>query len=203
MISDQQIDFIEQSIADSQVKSKELRDDLLDHMCCLVEIEMKKGLTFDQAYQKAFLQTSPNGYGEIQNETLFLLNYNKIMNMKRFTYLSGFVFSMGFSFGCLFKIMHWPWANMMMSIGLIGAAFVFVPMLLINKYKTVLHSVLSEKMKWVFGVISLLLLVASAIFKINHLMGANVLLMSAFLIFGFGFLPFLFFRMYKQSIENI
>ncbi|MEQ8471100.1 MAG: hypothetical protein RIC35_07940 [Marinoscillum sp.] len=203
MISDEQVDFIEQSIAESNVKNKELRDDLLDHMCCLVEIEMKKGLTFDQAYQKAFLQTSPNGYGEIQNETLFLLNYNKIMNMKRLTYTSGFIFSMAFSFGCLFKILHWPGANLLTSIGLIGATFVFVPMLLINKYKSVLHSVLSEKMKWIFGILSMLLLVASVIFKINHLMGANILLMSAFLIFGFGFLPFLFFRMYKQSIDQL
>ena len=91
MITDEQVDFIEKEILKGDVKSKELRDDLLDHMCCLVEIEIKKGLSFEQAYQKAFLQTSPNGYGEIQNETLFLLNYNKIMNMKRLTYISSFL----------------------------------------------------------------------------------------------------------------
>lgn len=203
MISDEQVDFIEQAIANSNVRNKELRDDLLDHMCCLVEIEIKKGLSFDQAYQKAFLQTSPNGYGEIQNETLFLLNYNKIMNMKRLTYISGFIFSLGFTSGSLFKLLHWPGANMLLSIGLIGIAFVFIPLLLINKYKSVLHSVLSEKMKWAFGVLSLLLFVTSIIFKTYHLMGANILLMSAFLIFGFGFLPFLFFRMYRQSMDNI
>ncbi|WP_421877187.1 GldL-related protein [Marinoscillum sp.] len=203
MITDEQVDFIEKQIVAADVKSKSLRDDLLDHMCCLIEMETKKGLSFDQAYQKAFLQTSPNGYGEIQNETLFLLNYNKIMNMKRMTYISGFIFSVTLSVGALFKILHWPGANLQLMIGTFGLAFIFVPLILINKYKSLVQEVLSERMKWIFGILSLLLFLASSLFKLNHLMGANILLMSSFLIFGFGYLPFLFFRMYKSSVEEM
>ena len=203
MITDEQVDFIEKEILKGDVKSKELRDDLLDHMCCLVEIEIKKGLSFEQAYQKAFLQTSPNGYGEIQNETLFLLNYNKIMNMKRLTYISGFIFSASFTLGMLFKLLHWPGATSMLYMGIFGLAFVFVPMLLVNRYKELIHSALSERMKWILGLLSLLLFVAATFFKFNHLMGANILLIFSFLFFGFGFLPFLFFRMYKESMDKL
>lgn len=203
MINDEQIEFIEAAIAAGNVRSKELRDDLLDHMCCLVEIEMKRGLSFDQAYQKAFLQTSPNGYGEIQNETLFLLNYNKIVNMKRLTFISGFVLSLAFVLGALFKIMHWPGANIMLFGGTFGLAFIFVPLLLVNRFKGEVHTVLSERMKWILGSVSIILLAVATIFKIMHLMGASALLTLAFLVFGFGFLPFLFFRMYKQSVEKL
>ena len=167
MITDQQVDFIEKAIAESNVKSRELRDDLLDHMCCLVEMEIKKGLSFEQAYQKAFLQTSPNGYGEIQNETLFLLNYNKIMNMKRLTYIVGFIFSLVFTAGFAFKMLHWPGATVLLTSGLGGLAFLFVPLLLINKFKGAVHSVLSEKMKWVTGSL-VLLLMASGVWRLHR-----------------------------------
>ena len=203
MITDEQVDFIEKEILKGEVKSKELRDDLLDHMCCLVEIDLKKGLSFEQAYQKAFLQTSPNGYGEIQNETLFLLNYNKIMNMKRLTYISGFIFSAAFTFGLLFKLLHWPGADLQLLIGTFGLSFIFVPLVLINKYKALVQEVLSERMKWIFGLLSLVLFVVGTLFKINHFMGANILVIFSFLFFGFGFLPFLFFRMYKESMDKL
>ena len=203
MITDEQVDFIEKEILKGDVKSKELRDDLLDHMCCLVEIEIKKGLSFEQAYQKAFLQTSPNGYSEIQNETLFLLNYNKIMNMKRLTYISGFIFSAAFTFGLLFKLLHWPGADLQLLIGTFGLSFIFVPLVLINKYKALVQEVLSERMKWIFGLLSLVLFVVGTLFKINHFMGANILVIFSFLFFGFGFLPFLFFRMYKESMDKL
>lgn len=203
MITDEQVDFIEKQIVASDVKSKSLRDDLLDHMCCLIEMETKKGLSFDQAYQKAFLQTSPNGYGEIQNETLFLLNYNKIMNMKRLTYTIGFIFSLAFTIGFAFKMLHWPGANVLLSSGLAGLAFLFTPLLLINKFKGQVHAVLSEKMKWITGSIVLLLLAVGYYFKINHWPGANIMMLSSMIVLGFGYLPFLFFRMYKSSIEEM
>ncbi len=203
MITDEQVDYIEAQIKESKIKNKSLSDDLLDHMCCLVEINMKKGLTFEQAYQKAFLQTSPNGYEEIQNETLFLLNYNKIMNMKRLTYISGFVFSLAFSAGTLFKILHQPGAMLLLGIGLFGFSFIFIPIFLVSKYKELAVQVMSERLKWIFGAASVILLGLSSLMKIMHLMGAGVMLATSFLIFGFGFLPFLFFRMYKKSVETL
>jgi hypothetical protein len=39
--------------------------------------------------------------------------------------------------------------------------------------------------------------------KLQHLMGAAFMLGLSFLVFGFGFLPFLFFRMYKKSVEEV
>ena len=57
-------------------------------------------------------------------------------------------------------------------------------------------------MKWIFGILSIALLVAAISMKMLHLMGAALLLMLGFLVFGFGFLPFLFFRMYKKSVDE-
>ena len=201
MITDQQIDFISNEIEKANIKNQMLRDDLVDHMCCLIELDIKKGLSFDQAYQKAFLQTSPNGYEEIQTETLFLLNKNKIIIMKRITYLSGFIFSLAITFGGMMKLLHLPGAAVLLFGGITGFAFIFIPLIVINQLKGSLNQHLSERFKWVFGALSIILVLMGALLKILHLPGAMITLGIGVLFFGIGFLPFLFFRMYRQSIE--
>lgn len=202
-LNEQQVDFIDQAISKEGLRNKSLQADLLDHMCCLVEMEMQRGLTFEQAYQKAYFQTAPTGFVDIQNETIFLLNYNKLLIMKRFIYLSGYLFATAWVIGIFFKLMHLPGAMILMFGGGTGLAFVFLPLLLLNKYKDLAVQAMSEKMKWTLGALSFFLFMVASWMKLAHLMGAGVMLGVSFLVFGFGFLPFLFFRMYKKSLESI
>ncbi|WMN06856.1 hypothetical protein QYS48_34010 [Marivirga arenosa] len=202
MITDEQLAYIANQINDSNISSLEMRDDLIDHFCCLIEIEMQRGRDFEDAYQKAYEQTTPNGFEEIQYETLFLLNHKKIILMKQFTYISGFIFSFSFTVGLFFKLMHFPGANIMMFSGLLGVSFIFLPLLLIIKFKDKVLTLISERLKWIFGTFSLMLIFLGSFFKLLHLQGAGVLFGLGFLIFGFLFLPFYFFRMYKSSQEE-
>jgi hypothetical protein len=203
MLSEAQEKIIIEEIEQSSVKSRELKDDLIDHFCCLVEIEMNKGKTFQIALQSAYKQTAPNGLNEIQNETIFLLNYNKIMLMKRLTYASGYLFALALIVGIFFKLMHLPGATVLMFGGGSGFAFIFIPLLLINKFKRSAPKVMSEKLKWILGATSLIMFMLASWMKLQHLMGAAFMLGLSFLVFGFGFLPFLFFRMYKKSVEEV
>ena len=50
MITDEQINFIAKEIDNAKISNPLLQDDLIDHMYCLIEIDIKKGLSFDQAY---------------------------------------------------------------------------------------------------------------------------------------------------------
>lgn len=196
-------DRIIEEVNSSSIKSQALKDDLIDHFCCLVEMEMDKGLPFDEALENAYDQTAPNGLDEIQQETIFLLNYSKIMLMKRLTYVSGYLFSLTWATGALFKILHLPGAGVLLGIGGLGVAFIFLPLLLVNRYKNLAREVMSEKMKWVFGIASIILLILSITMKMFHLQGAALMLGISFLVFGFGFLPFLFFRMYRKSVDEL
>ena len=203
MMTDEQIEFLEKEINESSITERSLREDLLDHMCCLIEIEMNRGLEFEKAYQKAYLQTTPNGYDEIQRETVFLLNKNKIITMKRLTFITGFFFSITLTAGFYFKVMHLPGAGLLMALGLAGFLFIFFPLILINQYKYLINQVLTERLRLIFGLLSLFLIPLGTVMKFLHLPGAAVLLGVGAIIFGFGFLPFLFFRMYKRSIEQV
>ncbi len=202
MITDEQFSYISQQIKQSGISPKEVQDDLIDHFCCLVEIEMQRGSSFEHAYQNAYQQTTPNGFEEIQNETFFLLNHKKIILMKQFTYISGYLFALSTTVGAFFKVMHFPGANIMLFSGLLGLSFIFLPLLLINKFKDKVFNVLSEKLKWIFGTASIMLILIGSGFKILHLQGAAVIFGLGMISFGILFLPFLFFRMYKSSQED-
>ena len=203
MIAEEYEERIIEEVNKSTLKDQTLKDDLIDHFCCLVELEMKKGALFEKALEKAYQQTAPNGLDEIQQETIFLFNYSKIMFMKRLTYFSGYLFALMSITGVFFKMMHLPLATILSFIGGTGLVFVFLPLLIINKFKTKAHQVLTERMKWILGTLSGVLFMLASFMKIYHLQGAALMLGVSFLVFGFGFLPFLFFRMYKKSVDEL
>lgn len=203
MLTEAQEDQIIEAVHASRIKNRLLKEDLIDHLCCLTDMHINKGEDFEEALKKAFNQTAPNGLDEIQKETIFLLNYSKIMFMKRLMYVVGYLFTVTWVAGIAFKLLHMPGAGVLLGVGALGLAFIFIPMFLINRYKNFAREVLSERLKWIFGGVSFLLLVTSITMKFLHLMGAGLMLGLSFLVFGIGFLPFLFFRMYKKSVQEL
>ena len=53
MIEDKYVDKVIYVIEGSSLKKRELKDDLIDHLCCLIEMEMNWGLDFESAFNKA------------------------------------------------------------------------------------------------------------------------------------------------------
>lgn len=66
----------------------------------------------------------------------------------------GTLLAIAFCFSVLFKIMHWPYANMLGNICVFGTILVFVPMYLVNSFKT--------KDQQTNALITVILIVASA-----------------------------------------
>jgi hypothetical protein len=108
MLSESQEEFIKREIDSSSVELATLKDDLFDHFCCSIEIEMKGGKSFEDAYKTVYQAVCPNGLEEIERETFFLLNLKKILFMKKFMYSLGLLTTISTSIGWLFKILHWP-----------------------------------------------------------------------------------------------
>lgn len=178
-----------------------LRDDVLDHLCCVVEIKLKKGNDFILALQEASHELAPEGLIEIQRETIFLLNSTKIIRMKRIMYAIGLLSAIGMTMGLTMKMLHLPGSGELSSISFLGFTLLFLPMVLIDRYKQNLHKALSERLRLIIGFLSAVLIGLSVLFKTFHYEGADIVLLVGIAFFSFGFLPFLFFGMYKKSIS--
>jgi hypothetical protein len=195
------IDIIRYRIDQSDVTMDTLRDDLLDHLCCVVEQKIDEGQSFEFALQEAFHELAPHGLDEIQRKTFYLLKSPKIIFMKKVMYLIGLITTISMSLGWTFRILNWPGGNELLTYGFLGFVLLFIPMVAVNYFKVNLHGALSEKLRIVLGVSSGIIVGLAIVLKFLHLPGADQLLFGGTLLFSFGFLPFLFFNMYKKAVS--
>ncbi|GAB3218267.1 hypothetical protein J0A67_02405 [Algoriphagus aestuariicola] len=203
ILEDKEVSFIKGEIEKSKISISELKDDLLDHFCCFIENELNKGRSFESSYVKALNHICPDGFDEIQKETIYLLNSKKIIAMKRIMYLIGLLASMSMTLGWLFKYLNWKGGGDMLTYGMIFFLVLFLPMLAINRYKMTLSGVLSEKLKIIFGFSGAIVTGLGVILRTSGMQYGTLIVIVGALIIAFGFLPFLFFRMYRKSIEQI
>lgn len=198
-LSDEQIDFIVGKVNESQIKSKELKEDLVDHFCCIIEDNMRQGSSFEESYNKAYQSICPGGLNEIYQESIFLLSSKRIGIMKRLLLASGFIVIFILLTGIVFKIQHWPAGGLLLLAAAATLIFVFLPLLFLYFYKSEYSKYLSYRMKYLMGYIGLALLLTGAVMKLFHLPGTGWTLLISLVVLNFGFLPILFYRSYKGS----
>jgi hypothetical protein len=118
-------------------------------------------------------------------------------------YLIGLLASMSMTLGWLFKYLNWKGGGDMVTYGMICFLLLFLPMLAINSYKMTLGKALSENLKIILGFSGAIVTGLGILLRTCGMQYGSLLVVIGTLIIAFGFLPFLFFRMYRKSIEQI
>jgi len=124
-VSNEQVEFILHDLQAKGIELEELRLDLLDHICLIIENTITSADQFNEVYSKVLKQFYIKDIKEIEEETLILLTYKNYYAMKKMMFLTGAFSTFAFLAGSLFKIMHWPAANvlLMLAIGTFGLIF--------------------------------------------------------------------------------
>lgn len=199
-LTEENIEYITKIVNSSKIKSVELKEDLIDHFCCAIEEYMRKGLSFEKSYEKAYLIISPDGFDEIQRDTIFLLTAKRIKTMKQFMYISGYLFLLGYITTGFLKINHIEGGQIVFLITVVILVFLFLPSLFIYLYKRKLTRSINDKLMYVSGLFGVALFVVYAVLKISHWPNTNIILYASVFITCFVFLPLLVFKMYKKSL---
>src|SRR5688572_3287209 len=124
-LSQDRIEMIRRHITNNDVTTETLRDDLLDHICCVIERKMEKDISFENALSEALYEVAPHGLDEIQRKTFYLLKSPKIIFMKRVIYSIGLVSACALSLGWLFNILRWPGGRELSNYGSLVFLMVF------------------------------------------------------------------------------
>ena len=133
VLTTDQIDFIASDIQDRGVSFDELAESLLDHICCSIESSPEQN--FDKAYQKALAAFGEEGLLKTQRRTEYLLIHKRNHQMKKTMFILGYIAVILSTTGLLFKIMHWPGANVMLIMGIAVLNFGFLPMYFRDRYR--------------------------------------------------------------------
>src|SRR5664280_3556088 len=171
------IDQISRDISRQEITFSHLLEELIDHVCCDVEDEMRKGMNFTDAYQRVKQKMGSRRLKEIQEETLYAVD-TKYRFMKNTMKISGVAGTVMFGFAAMFKIQHWPGAGYIMTLGALLLAFVFLPSALSVLWKE------THNRKRLFLVISAffagMLFILGTLFKIQHWpMAGSILTLAA------------------------
>lgn len=133
-LNSEQIERIECDLKAEGIQSQELRESLLDHICC--QVEGSESGTFEEAYHQAILCFGPDGIRQVEKETYRLLNH-KYLIMKNTMYLTGYLAAFLSTTGILFKIQHWPGAVVMLTLGIALFNLAFLPLYFYHRKKQV------------------------------------------------------------------
>ena len=121
--------------------------------------------------------------------------------MKQVLYIIGLLACIAMSLGLTFKLLHWPGADELIIYGFLTFTLFFLPIVVILKYAQSELGAGIDHYKIFLGLASAAISGISAVFKILHLQGADVLLVAGALIFTFGYLPFFFFSLYQKEVN--
>jgi hypothetical protein len=74
-LGDEQIDFILNDLSNRGIRTEGLRQNLLDHICIMIEQELEEKGDFQQFYNSAIKKFYKNELLELEDETTFLLSF--------------------------------------------------------------------------------------------------------------------------------
>ncbi|WP_040279437.1 hypothetical protein [Psychroserpens damuponensis] len=139
ILTEQHIEFIDNNLKFYGVNSKDLREDLLDHICTY--IETNESQDFDVLYQKALQKFG--GYASFQNlqlETNYQKFAKQIITINKVKFTSGFIVIVLLIMSLVFQMMQWPYANAWLLSAIIISVLVILPMHFYARYKTSIHT---------------------------------------------------------------
>lgn len=74
MLTDEQLEYIQQQLEQMGLHYLPLLNELTDHVCCAVEKEMDKGLSFEEAYTQVMQNLHTNEMLSIQQQTALMVS---------------------------------------------------------------------------------------------------------------------------------
>jgi hypothetical protein len=180
------VTLIVEEVTKAGITLTHLREELIDHICCVIEDDLRKGLTFDEAFQKTKATVGLHELQKVQENTLLHIdkNYRIMKNTMKIVGLASMII---ITIGALFKIQHWPGAGVFLLLGFTLLGAVFVPTALWTLRK-------ESKLKINNGLATVsslgsILFIFGVLFKLMHWPGAGIMLLVGFSILALVLLP--------------
>lgn len=199
-ITDEQIDFILEDIEKKGIKTEDVRLNLLDHICCIIEQEMPEEKNFYRYYEDTLKNFFRNDLSEIEEETQHLLKFKNYYIMKTTLKISGFTSAGLILLGAIFKTLHFPGAAILIVVGCLLFALAFLPMMIALKFRDDDKKV--DKWVMAFGFLMGSAAAMGVLFKLMRWPLANVLMVSSTTGFVFLYVPLFFLTRFNRPDQK-
>ncbi|MBU2929462.1 hypothetical protein [Winogradskyella psychrotolerans] len=137
-LTEKHITFIDNSLSLYGVESKDLKEDLLDHICTYIENQDSDD--FNMLYQQALQKFG--GYANFQNlqlETNHQKLAKEIITVNKLKFSAGFLVIVLLVISLVFQMMQWPYANAYLLGAILVSVVVILPAHMYAHYKKSIH----------------------------------------------------------------
>jgi len=191
-----QVALIISDVENARITFSHLADELIDHICCEVENEMRRGKNFEEAYELIKQQTGIKVLQKIQENTHYLIDKNyRIMKMTM--KITGNVSLAILGLATVMKILHWPGASILLFLGFVVLCLFFFPAAIYTNYKEL--KVKGPKVLHISILVGGIILMFGILFKVLHWPGAGMLLLAGWFTILWVFLPILLYVKVKGA----
>lgn len=188
-LSEEQINFIRADIKKRGIEMESLQEDLLDHICCMIEERLEENGDFEKFYSSIIKTFYKNELSEIETETINLLTNKNYYTMKKAMIFSGITSAVVLSLGIILKFFHAPGSAPCIILGIFIFSIIFLPLMSVLRIKE--KEKTKDKLIIALGIIPAILLSTSFAFRTQHWPGAMIVLYL-----GIGILLLLFLPLY-------
>ena len=186
-LTDPQIDFIINDIRARGVMMESLHDDLVDHVCCILERAPEESGNFEERYLSVIRTFYKKELSEIEDETKMLLNNKNYYAMKKVMIFGGITSATLLAIGIIFKFLHLQGAGISIVLGAGIFSLVFLPLTVLLKLKEEKSS--RDKALIITGTIAAVMMSIGILFKIMWWPYANMLGMLSIAVLCLIYLP--------------
>ena len=202
-LTQDQIELVERKVKEQEISYSHLKDDLLDHICCDIELQMQSGKDFRQASNNIYKRFGLNGLKEIQEATIFYVKFNLLI-MKKLMNVLALVGSILFVLGSFFKMMHWPGGSALFFFGSVILFMGFFPVALLGIRKELNTSFFAKGfLSYIIGFVSLLITGAAIVFSMMHWPGTSYMILASWIMLLFFFFPMIFYKVIRLKKNRI
>jgi hypothetical protein len=165
VLSEKEIEFIRRDIRTCGISFSHLEEELVDHICCIVEDYLESGYSFENAYRKVKKNVAFDTLKDLEIQTLLLIN-KKLQTMKTTLRISGIAGLLAILAASLFKIFHWQGGNVILTLGIATIALGYIPVLVLTMKR---EKILKRRRNITFvGIITAFCFLVSLLFAIMH-----------------------------------
>lgn len=199
MLTELNILTITETIDKAEISFSHLRDELIDHVCCEIECQMENGTNFQEAFSNIKSKIGIRDLQIVQENTLLLID-KQYRIMKKTMKIFGVIAPILMALGGLFKIMHWPLAGPLVTLGFFLSTFLFLPSAVYVSYTEISNR--TRLFAHISGFFAAFLFSLGVLFKIMHWPGAKIALVGAGLVAIILFAPALFINQVRHSTNR-
>lgn len=195
-VTDEEVDFILDDITKKGIVTEDVKYNILDHVCCIIENEMPVGTNFIEFYKDTIARFYRNELREIEEETEQLITFKYYRAMRRTLKITGGITVALCLLGSLFKLQHWPGAGVLLLLALGFFGLVFIPLNIVMKFRDETEP--TNRFIITFGFILGSIITIGFLFKIFHWPGANMMVLGSLGLFAAIFIPVYFITRYRN-----